>query len=483
MAKNKKRKNALTLIAMLGLLVVMLGAYGLLLQHNKDVENLSEEEEETQIPLNEMEESEIKELQVLNESTEFTLINKDELWSLKEEEAFPVDQDVASNLASRMASLQATKEVIENAEDLSEYGLDSPEITVTIKKSDDSIMTMSIGDQLTTGNGYYASINNGTTVYVVEALVRNTFVTKKNDLMLIEDLPSISTELITGVKVTSNQFSNFTLMHDENNKDDYSGSSLYPWYITGYYKENANADLTAANQLLTNYTSLSFKEGVDYKKENLDQYGLKTPETSLTIWYREEEGGEVKDLTLYLGNQNDQGEYYVRVEGSDCTYTMASSMVSTLFDIDVYSMTAKSTNLISIDSITNFTVNTGSISHMYTVDQEVSSDSEGKETTTDIFAVDGVVYEDDTSFRSFYQNLIGLSIDGVLPEDATVESDPVLRISWQLKEEKANGEKTYTVEYLPYNNDSYAVRTNDKLLFTISKEKVAAAIEAIKEFE
>lgn len=483
MAKNKKRKNALTLIAMLGLLVVMLGAYGLLLQHNKDVENLSEEEEETQIPLNEMEESEIKELQVLNESTEFTLINKDELWSLKEEEAFPVDQDVASNLASRMASLQATKEVIENAEDLSEYGLDSPEITVTIKKSDDSIMTMSIGDQLTTGNGYYASINNGTTVYVVEALVRNTFVTKKNDLMLIEDLPSISTELITGVKVTSNQFSNFTLMHDENNKDDYSGSSLYPWYITGYYKENANADLTAANQLLTNYTSLSFKEGVDYKKENLDQYGLKTPETSLTIWYREEEGGEVKDLTLYLGNQNDQGEYYVRVEGSDCTYTMASSMVSTLFDIDVYSMTAKSTNLISIDSITNFTVNTGSISHMYTVDQEVSSDSEGKETITDIFAVDGVVYEDDTSFRSFYQNLIGLSIDGVLPEDATVESDPVLRISWQLKEEKANGEKTYTVEYLPYNNDSYAVRTNDKLLFTISKEKVAAAIEAIKEFE
>lgn len=483
MAKNKKRKNTLTLIAMLGLLVVMIGAYGLLLQHNKDVENTSDEEEEAQIPLNEIEESEIKELQVLNETTEFTLINKDEMWSLKEEEAFPVDQNTASNLASRMASLQATKEVIENANDLAEYGLDSPEITVTIKKSDDSTMTLSIGDQLTTGNDYYATINNETTVYVVEALVRNTFITEKNDLMQIEDLPSIKTELITGVKVTSNQFSNFTLMYDENNKDDYSGSSLYPWYITGHYKENANADLTAVNQLLTNYTSLSFKEGVDYKKENLDQYGLKTPENALTIWYREEEGGEVKDLTLYLGNQNDQGEYYVRLEGFDSTYTIASSTVSALFDVDVYSITAKSTNLISIDSITNFTVNTGSISHMYTVEQEVSTDSEGKETTTDIFAVDGVVYEDDTNFRSFYQNLIGLTIEGILPEDATIKEDPVLRISWQLKEEKANGEKTYTVEYLPYDNDSYAVRTNDKLLFTISKEKVAAAIKAIKEFE
>lgn len=483
MAKNKKRKNTLTLIAMLGLLVVMIGAYGLLLQHNKDVENTSDEEEEAQIPLNEIEESEIKELQVLNETTEFTLINKDEMWSLKEEEAFPVDQNTASNLASRMASLQATKEVIENANDLAEYGLDSPEITVTIKKSDDSTMTLSIGDQLTTGNDYYATINNETTVYVVEALVRNTFITEKNDLMQIEDLPSIKTELITGVKVTSNQFSNFTLMYDENNKDDYSGSSLYPWYITGHYKENANADLTAVNQLLTNYTSLSFKEGVDYKKENLDQYGLKTPENALTIWYREEEGGEVKDLTLYLGNQNDQGEYYVRLEGFDSTYTIASSTVSALFDVDVYSITAKSTNLISIDSITNFTVNTGSISHMYTVEQEVSTDSEGKETTTDIFAVDGVVYEDDTNFRSFYQNLIGLTIEGILPEDATIKEDPVLRISWQLKEEKANGEKTYTVEYLPYDNDSYAVRTNDKLLFTISKEKVAAAIMAIKEFE
>lgn len=191
----------------------------------------------------------------------------------------------------------------------------------------------------------------------------------------------------------------------------------------------------------------------------------------------------MKDLTLYLGNQNDQGEYYVRLEGSDSTYTMANSTVSALFDVDVYSITAKSTNLISIDSITNFTVNTGSISHMYTVEQEVSTDSEGKETTTDIFAVDGVVYEDDTNFRSFYQNLIGLTIEGILPEDATIKEDPVLRISWQLKEEKANGEKTYTVEYLPYDNDSYAVRTNDKLLFTISKEKVAAAIKAIKEFE
>ena len=250
MAKNKKRKNTLTLIAMLGLLVVMIGAYGLLLQHNKDVENTSDEEEEAQIPLNEIEESEIKELQVLNETTEFTLINKDEMWSLKEEEAFPVDQNTASNLASRMASLQATKEVIENANDLAEYGLDSPEITVTIKKSDDSTMTLSIGDQLTTGNDYYATINNETTVYVVEALVRNTFITEKNDLMQIEDLPSINTELITGVKVTSNQFSNFTLMYDENNKDDYSGSSLYPWYITGHYKENANADLTAVKPFL-----------------------------------------------------------------------------------------------------------------------------------------------------------------------------------------------------------------------------------------
>ena len=484
MAKKKKRKNALTLIAMLGLLVVMLGAYGVLLQHNKELENISdEEEEETQIPINEMEESEIKELRVQNESSEFTLMYKDELWSLKEEEEFPVDQNVVSDLSSQMASLQATKEVIENAEDLSEYGLDTPEITVTITKSDDSIMTLSIGDQLTTGDDYYATVNNGNTVYVVEALVHNTFLKEKNDLMLIEELPSINTELITGVKVTSDQFSNFTLTYDEKNKEDYSGSSLYPWYISGYYNDNANADLASVNELLTNYTSLAFKEGVDYKKENLDQYGLKTPEDALTVWYREEEGGEVKDLTLYLGSQNEQGDYYVRMEGSNCTYTMASSVISNLFDVDVYSITSKSTNLISIDSITNFAVNTGSISHMYTVDQETSTDSDGKETTTDIFAVDGVVYEDDTSFRSFYQNLIGLTVDGMLPEDATVEGDPVLRISWQLKEEKTNGEKAYTVEYLPYNSDSYAVRTNDKVLFIISKQKIDTAIQAIKDFE
>lgn len=482
MAKKKKRKNAQTLIALVGLLIVMIVAYILLIQHNKKEEQALEEEEDTSISLNEIEESDIKEMHISNNSWDFTLVNEDEIWSLKGEEAFPLDQDAASTLANKMASLTATKQVMEDAEDLSDYGLDSPEITVTITKADDSVLTLKIGNQLAIDSGYYATLDDDNAVYVVEALVRNTFVKGKSDLMAFEELPTLSTDLITGIKVDGSQFSNFSLINDTNNKDDFSGSSLYPWYISGYYKENANADLTAVTELLSNYVSISFKEGIDYKKENLEQYGLDTPKDALTISYREEEDGDVKELTLYLGNQDEQGNYYVRLEGSSRTYTMSASSVTNLFDVDVFSITSKTTNMVSIDSISNFSVSTGSDSHLYTVDKKTSTDDDGNETTTDVFGVDGVTYDDDTSFRSFYQSIIGLSVDGILPENATVSDDAVLHISFQLKDENASGSRTYTVEYLPYDADNYAVRTNDKILFTISKDKITNVIDTINNF-
>lgn len=483
MTKKRKRKNARTLIALVCVLILMIVSYILLIQHKKEEEKDTNEEPDTSIPLNEMETSDIKEMQVSNDNWNFTLVNQEEIWRLQGEEAFPLDQSTVSSLANSMASLSATKQVTEEAEDLAEYGLDSPEITVIIKKSDDSLMTLTIGDQLTTGSDYYASINTEDTVYVVNALVRNAFTKVKNDLMEIEELPTLNTELITGLKVDGSKYPNFSLMYDKDNKEDFSGSSLYPWYITGYYKENANADLTAVNEMLANYTSISFKGGIDYKKENLALYGLETPKDALSIWYLEEEAGDVKELTLYLGNQDEQGDYYVRLGGSNRTYTMTESVVTELFDIDVFSLTSKTTNLINIDSISNFTVSTGSISHLYTVDKETSTDSDGNETTTDIFAVDGVAYENEEVFRSFYQSIIGLSVDGVLPENATVSEDEVLHISFQIKDDAGKDNKTYTVDYLPYDDENYAVRTNGKILFTISKEKISTVIETIKNFK
>lgn len=488
MAGSKKKKNVLTLVLLAGTVVVLIGAYLLLIDHNKKEEEKAAAkaaEDDTSVTLTDFDKANIAEIDVSNENYEFTLVQEDEIWYLKGEEAFPIDQSVAGIFASTAAGLKANQIVAEDATDLSQYGLDAPSVQVHVTLIDGTEKSFAFGDKLATGNNYYGKIDDENTVYVLSTANRSSYNKGREDLMEKDTVPSITAELVTGIKVESDSYNNFTLLYDEKNSGDYSANQMFPWCIKGYYNGEVSADSSAVSDFLSGYTAITFSKAVDYKEENLENYGLKYPAAALTIWYKEEEEGEEKELTLYLGNQDEDGNYYARLGDSNRTCLLSSSTVKDLFDVDVFSLTSKSTNIINIDGVSEIVATVEGKDYNYTIEHEETTGTDGAE-VTEKFYVDGRLYEDDSAFRSFYQSLIGLTVDDFLTEKVEISEKPVLTLDFKFTEDAITSNNysihNFVAEYLPYDEDNYAVRINGVINFTTSKDKVDTVIQEVKDF-
>lgn len=69
--------------------------------------------------------------------------------------------------------------------------------------------------------------------------------------------------------------------------------------------------------------------------ENLSDYGLETPQNTITFQTKEQE------YILYLGNENEMlSEYYVKLEGSGTVYLVSTS-INTVFQKDVEDLIAE----------------------------------------------------------------------------------------------------------------------------------------------
>ena len=96
---------------------------------------------------------------------------------------------------------------------------------------------------------------------------------------------------------------------------------------------------------------------MDYRSKDLKEYGLDYPKTAVTVSYVNSDdstdtstdtaAAETKDeYTLYFGNMDETGEnYYVRLDGSNLVYLLDAKTVSSLLDVDVFSLIEKYTQL------------------------------------------------------------------------------------------------------------------------------------------
>ena len=106
--------------------------------------------------------------------------------------------------------------------------------------------------------------------------------------------------------------------------------------------------------LVDHLGNLSFESFVDYKEAGKEQYGLKNPSMTLTFQYTEATDSveneltseaesetetetknetetvpaEILSRTLYVGDQADDGSYYVQLAGSSNIYRMSEDKLS-----------------------------------------------------------------------------------------------------------------------------------------------------------
>lgn len=221
--------------------------------------------------------------------------HRDESWVYDGDEAFPVDDEKIAGLLEQFQSF-STAFIIENVEDYGQYGLDEPECVIDFTTIDASY-EIRLGNFSTMDEKRYVDIGDGN-VYLVTNDPLEQFDAALRDLIRHDQIPAFG-------QIASLSFSgreNYTIRRDESGTGSYSD---YDVYFTG---DGRVLDTDNVDYYLYTVEQLNPADYVTYNVtgSELADYGLDTPELTVTVNYSQEnEAGEAVTGTFLLSVSRD----------------------------------------------------------------------------------------------------------------------------------------------------------------------------------
>ena len=526
MKKSTKLVSAVVVLAVLGGVYVGLNTY---VSKEEKTESSSEEESKTEVFS--VKTDDIKSLGFIVDKKAVTFEKKDDSWVKEDETAFPVNQTTLDSAASAIETVEADR-VLEDVEDLTEYGLDSPSNTVTVD-TDDGTTKFNIGDENTSTNQYYISKDDDdSTVYVVAADTVSPFMNSLYDYAQGEDFPTIDSSTVKKVQVSEDKDS-YVL---EENSDGVT------WDVSGDgSSDKESADTTAAGNVTSGLGSFAFDQFVNYNAEDLSQYGLDKPYATITVDYQEEveddstdstNSGENdstasendsessdstdtdsssedadsaddkasaedsstdssdstdasddsdssedsktttvdKQLVIYVGDEAGDGSRYVTVDNKQI-YTMSTDTLSAVIDKTPSDLWSLIVNYLSVKNLDQLQVTYGETTSTVNVSRETSTDDDGNEKETTTYQLDGKEIES-TTFTTFYNKLINMAGQKRLTEAYTPAADPEMTAVFTDSDKNQT-----TVTFYTYDTNYYAAVVGDKV-FLVNKMTVKEMFNA-----
>ena len=227
---------------------------------------------------------------------------EEDTWLYDQDEAFPVDPEKIEGFLERFAAFGVTFE-IQDVEDYDPYGLEEPLCTIQITAGDTEY-TITLGDFSTMDSQRYVSIGDGNAYLVAEDPLED-FDAVLSDMILDDDLPILQ-------DVQQLQFSGAfagTVQYIEDSPDTYCSQDVY-------FLQSEDGDLPLDTQRVESYldtlTYLGLSEYATYNatQEELESYGLDTPELSIQAEYtvEDEDSGESSQETFVLHISRDPAQ-------------------------------------------------------------------------------------------------------------------------------------------------------------------------------
>ena len=484
--KNKTVK----MILAVAVLAVCCGAYAgvkTYVSHQEQKESEAESEENTSVFTASADD--IKSLDFMVDDTETTFEKKDDSWVKKDDTDFPVNQSTLDSAASSVTSVESDR-VLEDVDNLAEYGLDSPANIIKIvtksedEDGDDTTATLYVGDENSSTSQYYVRKDDDEkTVYLVDSSCVEPFTKTLYDYAQMEDFPAISsTDTITKISVDGD--SSYELKKD---------ADTSVWSVSANGEED-KADSATGSSLVSSFGSMAYNSMADYKCEDKSKYGLDKPYSTITVDYQEEaetsdDNAETSDsetpdsaettemvdkqLTILVGNEADDSNRYVMVNDSNEVYTMSEETLSALTDKteeDFWDMTV---SYVSVNSLASLKVNYQGTDYKVNASRETSTDEDGNDTETVTYKLDGADL-DETTFTTFYNKLINMAAQKRLTEKYDPDGDAELTVTFT----EEDGD-TLEVSYYSYDTNYYAAVVDNKV-YLVNKMNVKELFTAFE---
>ena len=509
--KNKTVKMVLAVVV----LGVCCGAYAgvkTYVAHQEQKESEEDSEESTTVFTASTDN--IKSLDFMVDDTETTFEKDDDSWVKKDETDFPVNQTTLDSAASAIASVDSDR-VLEDVDDLSEYGLDSPSNTIKIvtksdeEDGDDITTTLYVGDENSSTSQYYVRKDDDEkTVYLIDSSCVEPFAKSLNDYAQMEDFPAISnTDTITKISVDGDN--SYELSKDEDTST---------WSVKGSEDEE-KADSATVSSLVSSFGSMAYSSLADYKCDDKSKYGLDKPYATIIVDYQEEVADDDtqdnttasseaadedassaeensddakqdtesddedsseeetkmadKQLTILVGNETDDSNRYVMVNDSNEVYTMSTDTLSALTDKSEEDFWDMTVSYVSLNNLESLKVNYQGSDYKVNVSRETSTDDDGNDTETVTYKLNGSDL-DETTFTTFYNKLINMTAQKRLTDKYEPDGDAELTVTFT----EEDGD-TLEVAYYSYDTNYYAAVVDNKV-YLVNKMNVKELFTAFE---
>lgn len=218
-------------------------------------------------------------------------------WQVSDQADFPLDPQYSSAMAAALTDVTATRQLAV-PDDLSDYGLDAPTLTVTGTYAQTGERTFLIGAQNAVSEDYYMMLEGGDAVYMVDSAILTAFSKSLNDLVQFEDIPAMNTPTAYLLAAPDGTTTQMTQVSDD---------------------------------LKSDILGLTWQKCADYSatEDELAQYGL-APGTSVTVTYEVTDSGDTADddsaaaetdtFTVLIGADADDTYTYAKLPDSSIVY-------------------------------------------------------------------------------------------------------------------------------------------------------------------
>ncbi len=384
---------------------------------------------------------------------------------------------------------------VKTVEKLADFGLEKPSISVSITYHDNTAATLLIGNETPDKNGYYARMQDGDEVVMINADTVSYFQLKKGQYVecnLIAS-PTVKKDDANGKAVLKELTlkggpGNETLSLRQVSTSDGEEYSYSTFIITKPYKRMVSE---AASSSLGSFTYLIASEGVVLHPTAADKakYGFNSPYATLDVTLavqttKEEEesntDGSNPEFIYYnaatskitVGSKDDNGNYYVMIDGHNAIYLVNAASLMTVVERTYVNTISELLFLKPITDLKQISISADGKTYNFALTHDESKEDRDKQMTV---TCDGKTLNT-PDFRTLYSRLMGISRYG--ETDKKPSGQPLHKITLI----EADGSTFLTVEIFEHSSSLYTVRTDEGELFTVKASDISNYMSLIKDY-
>lgn len=337
-----KNKNKVLLI-LVAVLVMICAIYFIITKVTAAKEAKKESEATAESEANRIWVTQIDEvtgISIHDGDTQLDFEKTDGTWYTTEDKDFPVDQDKMSALVSEYSDVESSRSLV-NGDDLSDYGLNAPSLTISVTDGNGVVTQLLVGDKV--GDEYYLKTADGDTIYTVaDTVVSTVSGLTLYDYVKINQLPTVTADQIENITIDAGDktyvmeaedsiASDSTSSGDETNASDTSNAAGTDETTKSENAKSEKSNSETWSSLTQALAGMSIDSCVDYNasEEALKTYGLKSPSKRIEYTYENDEGQNT--VTLYIGEMTADGTgYYVLQSGSSAVNIILAQSIDGL---------------------------------------------------------------------------------------------------------------------------------------------------------